>query len=253
MSKPMTKETILTPSQIHNNDLYDPDHPDADWSGFVSSKSYRKHIPSQPNQLAALNGNGFGPRNDVSTEEWTKPARKIVGHRESGAGSESNKAQSSTFTLIGGPVPENCPAKFASECWETEAQAGTRTRNTEGEHLTDRGRRKRRTVHAKASEDAQNEIKPPICHEPSPPKDPSDFIGFRSSNCRVSCIDTSFLVEVGEAVASFRGSSSSFPTDSSALFVDPYKSASGERREDLLVENFTSTVPGYTDKRTFIS
>jgi hypothetical protein len=249
----MTKEIMLTPNQIHSSDDYDPDHPDADWSGFVSIKSCRKHIPSQANQLVPLDGNGFGPRNGVATAEWTKPARKSVGHRESGADNTCEKTQSSTFTLICGPIPETSPSKFASECWETEARAAARKKKTGLEQLTHHGR----SMYIKgrkskdAAEDGQHEVLP-TRSEPSPPKDSSDFTGFRSSNARVSCSDTSFLAEVGEAVAKFRGSSSSFSTDSATSF-DPYMTASGGRRKDLILENFSSTVPGYTGKRTFTS
>jgi len=253
----MPKEIILTPNQIYNSHIYDPDHPDADWSGFIAGKSCRKHIPSQPNQLVPLDGNGFGPRNGVPTAEWTKPARKTVRHRESGADNTCEKTQSSTFTLIGGPIPETSPSKFASECWETEAQAAARKRKTDLEQLTDHGRsmyikgRKRSIVNKDSAENRQHEVLPPTRSEPSPRKDSSDFTGFRSSNAKVSCSDASFLAEVGEAVAKVR-SSYSFSTDSATPF-DPYKTASGERRKDLLLENFSSTVPGYTGKRTFMS
>jgi hypothetical protein len=208
MWKSMTKENTPTLNRIRNSDHYDPDHPDADWGGHVLSKSYRKHIPSQPNQLAALNGNGFGPGTNVLTEEWTKPARKIVWHRESGAISTRKEAKSSTFTLIGGPVPEDRPSKFTSKCWETEAQAGTRTMNPDLQKVQYVGRRKRSIVNANTSEGAHDETQLPALRQPSPTKHPSDFIGFRSSNSRVTCLDKSFLAEVGKAVASI---TSSFP------------------------------------------
>ena len=72
----------------------------------------------------------------------------------------------------------------------------------------------------------------------------------------------SFLKEIGEAVTANLSSvcpsmgnvlsTAPYATDGS-LPTDPYKSVSGERRKDLLLENFSSVVPGYTGKRTFIS
>eukprot|EP01083_Nonionella_stella_P118105 352481_1 len=88
----MTKQIVIQPNEVHCDDLYDPNHPVADWSGFVSLRSKRKHIPSKPNQITAIDGNGYGPTTNVETEEWTKPARKIVGHRESGATDDDERS-----------------------------------------------------------------------------------------------------------------------------------------------------------------
>jgi len=250
----MTKQIIDQPNQVHCSDHYDPNHPDADWSGFVTSRSGRKHIPCQPNQITpAIDGNGFGPRNDVETAEWTKPARKIVGHRESGADSDDgaeHQARSSTFSLIGGPVPADSPSKFAPECWETEAQSAARKGKTDFQPLTDNGRsmhvRGRKRSNVNSTVEARDEAKETL-FKGYAPTDSSDLIGFRTMNSRVTCTDASFLREVGDAVSKLkknRGPLTPF---------DPYMSASGERRKDLLVENFSSVVPGYTGKRTFIN
>ena len=255
----MTKEFIEQSSQPCS-DGYDPNHPDADWSGFVSKRTSRKHMPCKPDQLTAIDGNGFGPGNNVSTEEWTKPARKIVGHRESGADSESgekDQLRSSTFSLIGGPVPPSIPSKFSPECWETEAQAANRKLKTDLHQLTDNGRsqhvrgRKGSVLDCTQAKNATRENEPCCKSEENIRKDPTNFIGFRASNVRVTCNDSSFLKDLGDAVVNLR-SSASFVTDAVTPF-DPYKSASGERRKDLLYENFSSVVPGYTGKRTFIS
>ena len=244
-------------SQVHDCDEYNPDHPDADWSGFVSKRSSRKHIPSKPDQLVAINGNGIGPDENVPTKEWTKPARKIVGHRESGADSEcdaSGAGRSSTFSLIGGPVPSSSPSKFKPECWETEAQAANRISKTGLHQLTDngrsmhvRGRKGNVRVNASQPEDVSQVNESRSESEETIPRDASDFIGFRASNVKVTCNDPSFLKGLGDAVMNLR------KTVPNVTPFDPYKSASGERRKDLLYENFSSVVPGYTGRRTFIS
>lgn len=235
---------------------YIPDHPDADWSGFVARRTSRKHIPCKPDQLAAIEGNGLCPGNNVPTDEWKKPARKIVGHRESGADSEvgaEGQSRSSTFSLIGGPVPTSSPSKFSPECWETEAQAANRKLKTDLHQLTDNGRSmhvrgRKCSILRNDDNEAKNSVEEDVSRCNSNSKDPSDFIGFRASNVRVtSCNDPSFLKDLGDAVVDMR-SSMTFATP-----FDPYKNASGERRKDLLYENFSSVVPGYTGKRTFIS
>ncbi len=282
----MTKDQLNPqPSEIYCSDVYDPSHPDADWSGFVARRSCRKHIQSQPNQLTpSIDGSNFGPREDVPTEDWSKPARKIVGHRESGAASvvdiescndnEKGKgARSSTFSLIGGPIPVTSPSNFSPLCWETEAQAAARKRKTDLQQLTNNGRsihvrgRKRRTIvsddekqpeHPKKDEQSSSNMNNNNSTNFNYSDDPTDLIGFRAKFTSFSCTDPSFLKEVGEAVTAVspltRGSISTAPyaTDGN-MPTDPYKSASGERRKDLLMENFSSVVPGYTGKRTFIS
>ena len=153
----------LQPVGVECGDIYDPNHPDADWSGFVAKRSCRKHIPNQPDQLVpATDGTNFGPRDDVQTADWSKPARRIVKHRESGAVTADTESESkfendigmrsSTFSLIGGPVPANSPSNFSPKCWETESQAAARKMKTDLQQLTNRGRsihvrgRKRRTI-----------------------------------------------------------------------------------------------------------
>ena len=88
-------------------------------------------------------------------------------------------------------------------------------------------------------------------------KDPFDFVGFRAvgANCLGS---GSFLEGIGREItkgAHFDApkfvSTAPFATDGN-LPTDPYKTASGERKKDLLLENFSSVVPGYTGKRRFI-
>ena len=305
-----------------NHASYNPNHPDADWSGFVSKRTNRKHIQTQSDQLApSIDGTSFGPREEICTNDWSKPARKIVGHRESGTSSTvvdpqqyrrhhqqqhqpncqesynhsnddilSSPIRSSTFSLIGGPIPVDSPSNVSSKCWETEAQAAARKRKTELEQLTNKGRsnhvrgRKRRTVimdnenneqeaansasfdsndenqiSVVAEQQQQNQQQNTSCND-----DPRELIGFRS-NFTSCCTDPNFLRDISEAVTKSNPSpltmikSSNLSTAPYAmdpnLPTDPYKSndVSGERRKDLLLENFSSVVPGYTGKRTFIN
>ena len=277
----MTKDNLNpNPSDIHHSDVYDPTHPDADWSGFIAHRSCRKHIESQPDQLTtAIDGTNFGPSDNAPTKDWSKPARRIVGHRESGAATEDIKScyenegtkRSSTFSLIGGPIPLDSPSNFNPKYWETEAQAAARKRKTELEQLTNNGRsihvrgRKRRTIISENEKQPEPKIEDKnttsIIHNSGRSSNhPTDLIGFRAKF--TSCTDPSFLKEIGEAVtASFSNASPSttsivpsapYATDVN-LPTDPYRSASGERRKDLLLENFSSVVPGYTGKRTFIN
>jgi hypothetical protein len=130
----MTTNPCESPTlEVVDSENYNPNHPDTDWSGFVSSRSQRKHVPSQPNQLCAVNSHGLGPKEDVATADWTKPARKIV---------HQVNHQSSTFSLIGGPVPAHNPDLYSPGCWETEAQAAARKRKTDLQQLTVQGRSK---------------------------------------------------------------------------------------------------------------
>lgn len=239
-------------SKVINNKNYDPTHPDADWSGFVSTRSQRKHVTTRPNQICALNGEGLAPNQEVPTAEWIKPARKMANRAPSCA----DNVQSSTFSLIGGPVPAVSPGLYSPRCWETEAQAAARKRKTDLEQLTYHGRsiyvngKKRCNPIIKGAIEANTKdhnLKSQICV----PSDPSDFLGFRSGATKISYSDPEFLKGVSDGIEKMGHSPAPFATDNSAIF-DPYRTATGERRKDLLVENFRSTVPGYTGRRTFI-
>ena len=263
------------------NDFYDPAHKDADWSGFIPKRSNRKHITTHPVQLESVDGNTITPSVEAQTDEWTKPARKIVGHEESGADiddSNTNPNQSVndfkrslTFSLIGGPIPANCPESVSSTCWETETQAATRKKGTDLHQLTDNGRsmhvrgRKRRAsvnkngistfnYNSLSENESRNYGSEESCGSN---EDLFDFVGFRavdSSRCKSAC----FLKHIGKEIAKdtkFEApkfvSTAPFATDGN-LPTDPYKTVSGERKKDLLLENFSSVVPGYTGKRSFI-
>eukprot|EP00986_Skeletonema_menzelii_P011161 scaffold5672_cov142-Skeletonema_menzelii.AAC.4 len=92
---------------------YDPNHPDADWSGYVAVSS-RKHVPEPK-------------RGDEA--EW-KPNKRIA--------LKSN--DSSTLNLIGGPVPKDDPSTLGSSNWQSEAQAASVRTKTTVDQLTETGR-----------------------------------------------------------------------------------------------------------------
>lgn len=68
--------------------------------------------------------------------------------------------------------------------------------------------------------------------------------GFRSNTIKLQFSDPTFLKGVGDAMEKLRSPNAPYATDTSAPF-DPYRTATGERRKDLLMENFRSVVPGY--------
>jgi hypothetical protein len=259
---------IPTLEGVANSENYDPDHPDADWSGFVSVRSQRKHIPPcQPNQLCTLNSFGLGPKEDATTADWVRPTRKIFHQVGAPCGVKKDVPRhttisSSTFSLIGGPVPVDSPNLYSPECWETEAQAAARKRKTNLQQLTTQGRSKyvkgkKMTCDALADENKQVEVGEDVGNINSEPRetlknDSSKMAGFRSNTIKLQLSDPTFLKGIGDAMEKLRPSHEPSSADNSAAF-GPYRTATGERRKDLLVENFRSVIPGYTGKRTCIS
>ena len=74
------------------------------------------------------------------------------------------------------------------------------------------------------------------------PSSTNDFIGFRSSNLDVKCsADKSLLEQIARDMSTVKPKSKSS--------FDPYEAVGGERRNDLVYENFTTKIPGYTGKR----
>ena len=264
------KDTNQNLRKLKCADLYDPSHPEADWSGFVPRRSSKKHIPTPPVQVTTIDGNGIGPSENSRTEEWTKPARKIVGHKESGAVSGCNAVvadqihNSSTFSLIGGPIPGNDPSSMGPSRWETEAQVAARRKSTDLCQLTDNGR-SMQVRGRKRKSDISNQKLKTFCPKrdntgdnqmniEKTNADPMDLVGFRAHTHGRS----SFLDGLGSEIAKTTNEATKFvsttpyATDGN-LPTDPYCiNANGDRRKDLLLENFSSVVPGYSGKRTFI-
>ncbi len=104
---------------------YDPSHPDADWSGYVSVSS-RKHV-REPKR---------------GDEEKWKPKKRIL----------ASKNNDSTLNLIGGPVPNNDPSTLGSCNWQSEAQAASGRTKTTVDQLTETGRSQIRYKNKKLGE-----------------------------------------------------------------------------------------------------
>lgn len=249
---------------------FNPDHPDADWSGYVAPRTSRKHPEGTPSAMAvhiATNETGFGPDESAKTAEWAKPARKIT---------KPLPSSSSTFPLIGGPVPIDDPSAFDPSRWETEAvAAANRLERTDINRLTGTGR----AMHIRGKKQAVPEFEKESSFDPerarrlreenpynlneggldaaqvefqvNDGKDLSKLAGYRASS---QSLISGLASEVAKGVKKSKCvtvSSSPFATDGN-LPTDPYLSANGERKKDMLLENYSSIVPGYTGKRTFI-
>eukprot|EP00985_Skeletonema_marinoi_P026698 scaffold20928_cov181-Skeletonema_marinoi.AAC.1 len=93
---------------------YDPNHPDADWSGYVSVSS-RKHV-QEPKR---------------GDEDQWKPSKRI---------DIAPTSNDSTLDLIGGPVPKDDPSTLDSCNWQSEAQAASVRTKTTVDQLTETGR-----------------------------------------------------------------------------------------------------------------
>jgi len=242
---------------------YDPSHPDADWSGFVAPRTSRKHPDGIPTALA-VHISLQGPNEDAGTAEWTRPARKVVAASRSEAGS--------TFFLIGGPVPPEDPSAFDPSKWATEAGASMagieqHSKSTHVSRLTDKGRamhiRGKKTVvpgNHEEGDDGERAKRPqeegtdqtPFLHNDG--QDLTKLAGYRSRQGSKSLLDglaIDVAKNVENATKCMAVSLSPYATDGN-LPTDPYIAADGHRKKDLLLENYSSVIPGYTGKRTFI-
>jgi hypothetical protein len=242
--------------------MYDPSHVDADWSGYVSFTSARKHFNNE-NGCLEVSLSSVTPNFSASTLEWSKPSRKIIPYMESGAETSNsnqlgNKLRSSTFDLIGGPLVKDCP-----DCWETEAQVAARREKTGLHQLTDKGRSM--CIRGKRPKSDVNVIDPKNCvselKEEEPPASDhinnNDFIGFRAvvqpcasdpSILKALCDKVSENRLPGEFVK-YNVTIAPYATEGNKLPTDPYLTSSGNRCKHLLVENFSYVVPGYSGKR----
>jgi hypothetical protein len=90
---------------------YDPNHRDADWSGYVSISS-RKHVHGQKHG---------------EEDEW-KPSKRI----------DIAPKSKDSLDLIGGPVPKDDPSTLCPCNWQSEAQAASA--KTTVDQLTETGR-----------------------------------------------------------------------------------------------------------------
>ena len=251
--------------KMQNATGYDPSHPDADWSGFVAPRTSRKHPDGIPAAMA-VHISLEGPNQDAETVEWARPARKqMVGAARS--------EEASTFSLIGGPIPCEDPSAFDPSKWITEASASMgadeQNNSTDMTRLTDNGRamhiRGKKTLvpdnheesnnseRAKSRKEDGNTEQTPFLHNDG--QDLTKLAGYRSHQGGASkslldglAVDVAKNVQTAKCMAV---SSSPYATDGN-LPTDPYIAADGHRKKDLLLENYSSVIPGYTGKRTFI-
>ena len=232
------------------NEIYDPCHIDADWSGWVALRTSRWHPTSPATAMkvsVTTNETGFGPNREAETTEWSKPSRKLVTH--------SLGSKSSTFSLIGGPVSAD---DLDDACrWESEASAAANpAKGTQISQLTDAGR----SMHIRGKKKSASKFQKEQLLDPKRTKtqndierndglDLSNLAGYRSQRGgeRRSFVD-GLAAEVARSFSAPQGVTSfsaPYATDG-ILPTDPYVSASGERRKDLILENYRTIIPGYT-------
>mmetsp|Transcript_12170 Transcript_12170/g.14845 ORF Transcript_12170/g.14845 Transcript_12170/m.14845 type:complete len:280 (+) Transcript_12170:114-953(+) len=265
---------------------FNPSHPDADWSGYVPTKSCRKQCFEH--ESLALKGQlradecGLIPSTNSETNEWLKPERKMKFDHLN-----NNGVTNSTFSIIRGPVSSTDPSKSCTHNWESEAQRATKGGKTEVHQLTDYGksmhiRGRKETIPAfeknnKFDKDVARLIRmenPYLLNEHNgvrtlsdgkiirhvdeehPANDrndsPYNLVGFRAHKGGVmESLLSGLSKEVAKTVESKRCVASAPYATGGNLPTDPYKCADGERRKDLLIENFSNTTPGYTGKRGF--
>jgi hypothetical protein len=244
--------------------MYDPTHIDADWGGYVSFRSTRKHFNNDNGSLEA-NLISVAPNLNASTLEWSKPSRKIIPHFESGTeishrNRRDNKLRSATFELIGGPLEKDC-----GDCWDTEARSASRRKKTSLHQLTDKGRsmcirgkRPKSDTEATFDPHFKSEMKEETFElSASHDTNHSDYIGFRGkvqpcasdpSILKAICEKINESKRSGEFVECNVTTAAPYATEGNTP-TDPYLSSSGNRCKQLLVENFSYVVPGYSGKR----
>lgn len=224
--------------------MYDPSHPDADWSGYVSLRSTRKHFSNQSESLDA----------NLISIAHNKASENVINDQLQQKGNKS--IRSSTIGLIGG-----LSYKEFSNAWETEAQSAAKRQKTALHQLTDKGRsicvrgkRPKTQIHCESYlTERQNDFSSQQT-EHAIDKRPDDFIGFRAE-IRSCASDPNIVLAIREKL-NRKGiqptpeyiSSAPFATESNNVPTDPYLTSSGNRCKDLLLENFSSAVPGYTGK-----
>ena len=131
-------------------ETYDPNDPNADWSGFVAKPQGRHHYGGETQGAMKVQfqpDNGFiMPAADAKTSDFKRPGKKVIevdsdqnSHPNYGRGSQMR----STPNLLGGPVP--LTGKYAYNRFETEARSAnsvfeTGMGGTGIDQLTDKGR-----------------------------------------------------------------------------------------------------------------
>lgn len=246
--------------------FYAPDHPNADWSGYVPETKGRKQFWSEEglsgnkglrplamrdHLTTGATGDYFGPSSDAETKEWKHSGRKISPFYKDSVGMEVS-------------------AKTATQ-WETEAKAAMNQRHTVIEQLTDFGRaihvRGKKAVTPSFEKDQNYDLlfakqqkegfkfdANSFGKENNSSNDSDqeqkfhyDLVGFRAYEA--GCVERgkSLIDNLGaQLLEQFKSGSLSLPISEQ---VDPFEVANRGRRKDLLLENYSNTTPGYTGNR----
>ena len=132
----------------YTTEFYDPQDPNADWSGFVAKPQGRLHMSDKNTHVTSIKPNvkynAFVPSSNAETSDWVKPGKKAIapggGQRtdmQNVNPNTQNTYRSESFALFGGPTEQRTSGRF-----ETEAQAAMKGGNggTLIEQLTPAGR-----------------------------------------------------------------------------------------------------------------
>lgn len=119
----MTSTTTTTIQPSQNQQWYNPNHPDADWSGFISPDSltgkrhYKTNEKSNTCVQIVPNDTGLCPNETSDTLDWKRPGRSNV----DGTQIQRRRRKQS---IIGGPIPLHDPESVTSEKkWESETKS----------------------------------------------------------------------------------------------------------------------------------
>jgi hypothetical protein len=257
------KQILSTGQETPHHDVCEEDPPP------LALKSNLKH--------------GLGIQHEADTCEWTRPQRKRV-EQVTDSDCECEEYTAPCSLQIGGITPLDDPDRFSSSRWQSENMKQMKTRaehnlqgdrftSTDLEQLTEKGRRMRvrgKTMKPPTGEhDNQQRERggSPGLESNSPfdkdlPPLPSQYKedlqqdkSFSLVGCR-SNYSKSIFSALGKGIIAADKSFAKTTSIPSAPFAtqanlptDPYQVAHGSgRQKDMLRENFSPVVPGYTAK-----
>jgi len=258
-----------TPVPTTFDTYYDPSHPDADWSGMVSSKHrHKKHTNDHISQKTGLIQNEFGIMT-APGQEQKEFSRKKVQQRYNPITGEVviDRPQKSNPNLIGGIDLQNSDDRWKSNYKSFESQE-----KTSRDQLTFMKRQlPRKSIQDPAQ--ARSQIRFPSTHESiiDGMQVMDDNLYEKLSPRGIENTDSSYVQNYGSVEAynsvgnigsSSISSSIKFPnsgksllsnigaTVSKSINVEPPKSttASLQLGKTLITQNYNPT-PGYTGKR----
>jgi hypothetical protein len=193
--------------------IYDPDHPDADWSGFVAKKPERRHVQGHISQQIGIQHTENGI---VSKEERDEYGRKRR---------VENKLTMAHANLIGGLPPNDDPWKSNYQRFANQDSTSIDQYSTAKQHSSSR-----RTSKAQ-SQDGPPTIQIQDHSQERLPRIQAQSKAVYGSHSRslVNDLYSSLVDQVGEYKVKF----------------------SPKRRPDatLITENYKGQLPGYTGRR----